>query len=233
MPAGMTSIEPLVRKAHGYFIRKYRECWIPDFEGTENLSGFLSHTSHTPKNASFIGPLTRFADKEQDGAKDQGPDLLVILSGPEPQRTILEMIIMAEIMKYKGLKSVLLRGVPGEGYAGRRIEGLDVYPHLPDDRMASLVRSAGKIICRPGYSTIMDLVCLGRKAILVPTPGQTEQEYLATYLSGKYGFHAVSQKRFNLERALSLPMDETSLFQLHWKDDGLRIRLSQLLRSLR
>jgi predicted glycosyltransferase len=219
--------EPLLHKLHSSFIRKYDECWIPDLPGDPNLSGDLSHKYPLPKNASYIGILSRFSKNCQLPTSPglpfpssplplfPSPDLLVLLSGPEPQRSIFEKIVMEELDRHRGLHAVVLQGLPGEHRESFPIPGVAVFNHLPDTEIEKLIRNAGIIVCRPGYSTLMDLVALGRNAILVPTPGQTEQEYLAERLSGSGQFFAMEQDRFDLGLALEegLRLKEPTGFQ--------------------
>jgi hypothetical protein len=235
MPKGMAFLEVLSYRAHGLFIKKYSECWIPDFEGEKNLSGDLSHRYARPANAFFIGPLSRFINVAGETNKETmvpGPDLLVMLSGPEPQRSILEKIILAEVERNPGLTTVILRGIPGEENDGEPKAGLMVHSHLSDREIAELIRTSRHIVCRPGYSTIMDLASMGRTAILVPTPGQTEQEYLAGYLSCEYGFCTITQKNFSLEEALNAPSSHNPAFTGPITETVLEARISRLLMSL-
>jgi predicted glycosyltransferase len=204
-PVKMKWAEPWLLMAHQWFINQYDECWIPDVPGIINLSGDLSHQHPLPKNGHYIGILSRFENPERPifpAARKKTPELLILLSGPEPQRTIFEKIILNELALYPQKNVVILQGLPGPKHYSSPLPGVAIYNHLPDDEMGQLIRQAGLIICRPGYSTIMDLVSLGRNAILVPTPGQTEQEYLARHLSTDGLFCRIDQEDFSLNLAL-------------------------------
>lgn len=164
-------------------------------------------------------------------------DLLVLLSGPEPQRTIFERMVLDQLASYSG-KTILVRGLPGAGtYPGARpvepeiggessgaVEsasvrpfadgggnslpvGVRVYNHLPAKLLNTVMNASGIVVCRAGYSTIMDLVKLGKKAILVPTPGQTEQEYLGDYLFGKGMALCSHQSGFSLSGSMAMARD--------------------------
>ena len=133
--------------------------------------------------------------------ENEKPDLLFLLSGPEPQRSIFEKIIIEELAKNPEQKAVILRGLPGKRDDISSLPNVIMHSHLPDDEMTSQIRSAKLVICRPGYSTLMDLFTLGRGAVLVPTPGQTEQEYLANYHSGNPSFISIRQSEFKLDKA--------------------------------
>lgn len=177
-------LEPLLFRFHRRFIKKYHRLWIPDFESTPNLSGELAHEFDGIKTHIYIGPLSRFAYDQtgkHNGIVDDKIDILAIISGPEPQRSIFESRIISQVSK-TGKKTILLQGIPGNKNEAQTIDNLSIYPHQETSRMVELIQTAELIICRPGYSSIMDLAVLGKKAFFVPTPGQTEQEYLAKYL---------------------------------------------------
>lgn len=172
-------MERLVQYINYTKINQFRSCWIPDFEGVENLSGELSHAAKKPYiPCEYIGPLSRM--KALPVAK-QPNHLLILLSGPEPQRSIFEEIILSQIGSYKGTITIV-RGLPASNELLPEIDNVTIYNHLDKEQLNEEMCKAGLIICRSGYSSIMDIASTGSKAILVPTPGQTEQEYLATYL---------------------------------------------------
>ena len=188
---------------HKSFIKKYNECWIPDLKDGNTLSGELSHKYILPTPTYYIGTLSRFnANNISTDAIDYKYDLMVILSGPEPQRSIFEDIILNQL-KDTSLKIIIVRGKPNaENKLTFINNNVTIYPHLStDDFKDKLIKSA-MIICRSGYSTLMDLAVFGKKAILVPTPGQTEQEYLATYHCQNKHYYYMPQKDFNLKEAL-------------------------------
>jgi len=177
MPHGLKILEPLVHRIHKAFINCYNECWIPDREGG-GLSGDLAHQYPLPENAKFIGGLSRFQDMENIQPNTKF-DVVAVISGVEPQRTIFEDTL---IQKYKnGAENMLIVcGQPQAARNERSIGNISLVAHLSDIEMAAVLLGAKKIICRSGYSSIMDLSALKclHKAELVPTPGQTEQEYL-------------------------------------------------------
>ncbi len=183
-----------------YFISKYTSCLIPDVEGANNLSGELSH-GEIPKNCKYIGWLSRFESFQKGEEKSNSfeYDVAAILSGPEPQRSILEENLL-RIFAEGNIKAVVICGQPEQTFdetkkTVRRIS------HLEDVEFVDVLLRSQNIICRSGYSTLMDLHFLGKKAILIPTPGQTEQEYLAQYL-GEKGWHYLAQKELTLQNLL-------------------------------
>ena len=177
------------------WIQRFNECWVPDLHPPYSLAGELSHPATMPANVKYIGPLSRF----QSGAGSSRDHLLVVISGPEPQRSIFEALILSQIRHYQG-KVVVIRGIPGSHETIATSDNITVYNHVPSSTFEQLLRGAGMVICRSGYSSIMDLVLTGKKAILIPTPGQTEQEYLARHLHDRRIFYTVDQSKFDLEK---------------------------------
>ena len=177
------------------FINRFKECWVPDDEGEENLAGELSHPVNLPAiPLKYIGPLSRVEKKEIDQRKNH---LLIIISGPEPQRTILEDKIIDQIVNYPGTATIV-RGLPGEHNIIPSTNSIHFYNHLSSEELNNEMMKAEFVIGRSGYSTIMDIAALKKKSMLVPTPGQTEQEYLAKHLMKKNFAFCVDQNSFSL-----------------------------------
>jgi hypothetical protein len=194
LPKYLKFIEPLGVYLHRQIIKKYSLCFIPDLPGNLNLSGRLSHGLKLPDNVRYIGILSRFIDPEQPN--DENPVKFhhntVILSGPEPQREILKQKLVI-LLKDKEPITVMFEGKPGNRGEIARNENIIFYSHLPAYRMKGIITSSDSIITRAGYTTLMELVSLNCTALIIPTPGQTEQEYLAEYLSEKGWFYTLSQ----------------------------------------
>ncbi len=224
---GLSSLAgPFIRRKVNSYIKRFDELWIPDFEGEPNLSGALSHIPGIPiSNYHFIGPLSRFSLIKPADTKEK-PDILVILSGPEPQRTILEKLIISQAIE-SGLSTTILQSRPGEKKV-KEIKNIKLIPHLPDAELAGLIKNAGVIICRPGYSTIMDLAMLEKKAVFIPTPGQTEQEYLARRFMETALYYMEHQKDFDLKRATK-KISEYSGFSLKNDYSILNTRIDTIL----
>jgi UDP-N-acetylglucosamine:LPS N-acetylglucosamine transferase len=130
---------------------------------------------------------------------------VVLLSGPEPQRSILEEIIIREISHYNHTATVV-RGLPGERSIVPSTNMIKFYNHLPAQELNQVIDEAEYVISRSGYSTVMDLVKLQKKSILIPTPGQTEQQYLGKYLMEKKIALCVQQKDFSLSPLMEAAM---------------------------
>jgi uncharacterized protein (TIGR00661 family) len=179
---------------HQSVISNFKECWVPDLEEPKSLSGKLSLS---PKKQNFsikyIGGLSRLQRKEV--AKKF--DLLVLLSGPEPQRTLLENKLLDELINYKG-KVAFVRGVlQPKGFLSST-ENIKVFDYLLSKEIEEVLNQSELVIARSGYSTIMDLSKLQKKAFFIPTPGQTEQEYLAELMKNKNVAPYSTQKDFKI-----------------------------------
>lgn len=183
--------EKLVHQKIEKLLCNFNEVWIPDYEGENNLSGDLSHLKPFKHPHKFIGHLSRFEKPNKEYEIEY--DVCAIISGPEPQRTIFEKLIFDQIEKHQ-LKAVVVRGLPGDNSKNK--EGF--FNHLPTDELREYILQSKLVVCRAGYSSIMDLAVLGKKAILIPTPGQTEQEYLAEYHSKKELFEVQNQSHLDL-----------------------------------
>ena len=184
-----------IRKFNYNYINKYDNCWIMDNE-TENLAGELSKPKTLPDNALFIGAHSRFKKEKQE----KKYDLLGIVSGPEPQRTILEKGLI-KAFKNKKEKSLIVLGKP-EINKSECLGNLTIQSHLNSKDLNDAILQSDLIICRPGYSTVMDLAKLEKNAVFIPTPGQTEQEYLAKNLMQKGICFAQKQSKFDFELAI-------------------------------
>ena len=201
-PKKLKFLESYIHKLVLFFVRKYDECYIPDLAGLINYSGELSHQNPLPTNARYVGLLSRFSENKSE-LESTSYDIVFLLSGPEPQRTILENKCV-KLLRGQNKKCCIIRGVPGNSECRENTDEFTWYNHMPDDELKSVLLYSKKIICRPGYSTIMDLAELGVKAMLIPTPGQTEQEYLAQYNCRKNDkqFEMIRQENINLKDLL-------------------------------
>jgi len=178
MPKRFKLLEPLVWMIHRCIINRYKECWIPDFHENGGLSGDLAHKYPLPYNAKFIGILSRF--KNIKGILPNTDfEVVAVLSGVEPQRTMLENTV---IQRYSAAKhqTLIVLGQPDGVKKEMKIGNITFVSHLTSGELASVLIGSKYIISRSGYSTIMDLATLDclYKAEFIPTPGQTEQEYL-------------------------------------------------------
>lgn len=164
----------LSSRIHRNYIRKFDQCWVPDSPGKRNLSGLLGHPRQIPDNVKYIGLLSRFQKKKLPLEYE----ITVLLSGPEPQRGRLEAILMKEL-RGCDKKVLFLRGVVGPNPQTLQQDNITVRDYLSGTDLEHALNSSQIVISRSGYTTLMDLSRLGKKAFFIPTPGQYEQEYLA------------------------------------------------------
>ena len=188
--------ETILYRMHADYMRKFTTVWVPDFKEI-GLSGDLAHKFPLPRNGEHIGSLSRFISSEDDPKTD----VLVIISGPEPQRTRFEKLVLNQL-KDIDLTAVAVLGTPDKDFD--RVEGkVRMVSHLNAQQLGKEISAARLVISRSGYSTIMDLSALGKQAVFVPTPGQTEQEYLAQKYHREGTHMMMKQRDFNLQRAWS------------------------------
>jgi predicted glycosyltransferase len=193
-PEPFKFLESIGVALHKKIIKKYSFCYIPDLPGDLNLSGRLSHGIKLPDNVRFIGILSRFinSDRQQNETPKKSEHITVILSGPQPQREILRQKLIP-LLKDIQTQTIIFEGKPYKSGDIVRYGNISFYSHLPAPKMKEIIESSRNIIARSGYTTIMEMVSLKCNALIIPTPGQTEQEYLAKYLSEKGWFSTITQ----------------------------------------
>ena len=179
-----------IRRLNRSLIKKFSLCWIPDYPDGRSLAGKLRSLGEKNLAAKvrYIGLLSRFGQPKQ---REILYDIVCVLSGPEPQRSALEKIAM-EGLSRSGLRYFVVRGIvsPQNDSASKHNQ----INFLNGSDLQAIIEQSECVLARSGYSTIMDLATLGKKAIFVPTPGQTEQEYLAARLKAKgIAFFAVQE----------------------------------------
>ncbi len=213
----------ITSKLHQHIIKKYAECWVPDFEETPNLTGKLGHIKKADFEIKYIGPLSRIQKKPIP----KKYDLMVILSGPEPQRGILEEKLKKEILGFKG-KTIFIKGIVEKDQKKDETGDVTYYNFMNSRQLEQTFNESETILCRSGYTTIMDLVKLGKKAFFIPTPGQYEQEYLAEKFKKEGLVPYAKQDDFKIENLAEIEVykglqlheiqfDWTNLFQVFEK----------------
>lgn len=203
-------------KAHLKIIQKYDECWVPDFKGNYNLSGKLGHLDKPVENIKYIGPLSRFKKKEFSLKYD----LMVILSGPEPQRTLLEEKLVLELENYEG-KILFVKGKVEPKQVKNSQNQFRFYNFMNSSELEIAFNESKQILCRSGYTTVMDLAKLSKKAFFIPTPGQYEQEYLAKKFKECGIAPTCKQDTFKVEKLKKLDLYKgfkNSFAETNWKE---------------
>lgn len=183
----------LLRKA----LARFQVVWAPDYAGAPNLSGQLSHGAPAHKAVSYIGPLSRM----RNYTRDLEYDVAVVLSGPEPQRSILEQRLLEQALSLP-YKFIFIQGKTRVKEHYFVSDNVEVVSYLTSRELNDVLLASEVLVGRSGYSSIMDLAALGKKALLIPTPGQTEQEYLARHIAQNNAFLVQQQDKIDLEKAL-------------------------------
>lgn len=198
-------LDPAVNRANHHFIGKYNECWIPDLPEPPGLTGKLAHGHRLP-DTCFIGPVSRFR-------KLRLPEkykLTAVLSGPEPQRSVWEKALTDQLTSLP-YPTVLIQGKVSGKPVITQNKNLTVYSFLPAAELNEIMSASEIIVCRGGYTTIMDLTVLGKKAICIPTPGQTEQEYLTQLYADRKYLLRQTQDRMDIVEAINRLPEYTGL----------------------
>ena len=193
----------LSSKLHLNYIKKFTVCWIPDTNSFPNLSGKLGHLSKPLKSSINIGPLSRLSKKDLP----KKYDLMVLLSGPEPQRTILEEKLIEELKEYTK-ETLFIKGIIEKEQVISKKGNITFYNFMASEAMETSINESEIILCRSGYTTIMDLAKLKKKAFLIPTPGQFEQEYLAKKYKKEGLAPSCSQENFTIQK-----LDKIALYK--------------------
>ncbi|MDI9319764.1 MAG: glycosyltransferase [Phycisphaerales bacterium] len=195
-------LDKLLLKIHYRFIEKFTGCWVVDIAEDNGLSGSLGHPEILPKiKTEYIGLLSQCAVIKKEATPTIEYDALILLSGAEPQRSIL-----ADALWNKSIKSdkhiVFVAGSDTATVPENIPPHILYRQRLSSDDLVLAIQSAGMVICRSGYSSLMDLIALDKKAILIPTPGQTEQEYLASKMNKEKIFMAAPRSKFDIQTLL-------------------------------
>lgn len=186
----------LLRRLHYRMLERFDACWVVDEAAGSGWSGKLAHPGVLPAHAAYIGLLSQFMSRPVPKVATQ--HILVLLSGPEPMRGQLEDLVLTQAGQLTSRAFVVVAGNPQGQRPAALPQHIRYYTHLAAPELLEQIAGASLVICRSGYSTVMDLAVLGKKALLVPTPGQTEQEYLAGYLQEKKYFNTVAQHDLQL-----------------------------------
>lgn len=192
LPRFFAFLEPAGARLHRMIINHYDLCLVPDLPGSENLSGWLSHGLRLPDNTIYMGPLSRFSKSISSAGEEPEikiPYYCIILSGPEPQRSLLFEKIASSL---RGSQMVVMSG-SSVRYTPDAGSGITLIINPDTETMRRVISGSDIVITRSGYTSVMELVSLGKRAVLIPTPGQTEQEYLGIWLDGRYGFASIRQ----------------------------------------
>lgn len=207
-------VDAWLQQLHHRYIKQFDEVWVPDVETVPNAGGELSHPLRPLSRPVYLGLISRFQPQTAERYKY---DLMILLSGPEPQRSMLEQQLQRELLT-SPLKIIVIRGLPGNKENVHLNSSIEVHNHLTAFQLEQKIKESALVICRSGYTTIMDLLKLKKKALLIPTPGQTEQEYLAQHLQAQGCFPFLNQQQFELAKALTI-LNNFAFSNLFQEDD--------------
>lgn len=188
-------------KMHQKIIKKYNECWVPDVADAINLTGKLGHPKRLKFPVKYIGPLSRMEKRELE----KKYDVLILLSGPEPQRTLLEVKMM-ECFINSPKKVLLVRGVVEEENQVYVKDNITIVNFMQSKDLERSINESKIVVSRSGYTTIMDLAAMEKDAFFIPTPGQYEQKYLAKLLKQKGIVPSCKQEKFGLDQLEKIPL---------------------------
>lgn len=189
-------IDRLIQNAHYRILQTFDECWVVDRPGLDNLADELAHPKQLPVNAKYIGWLSQL--RASEAYENVEGSILILLSGPEPTRTMLEVLLLEQCAALDQYKFTFVAGtttgtVP-DGLPGH----INYHTYVNAKQLSQILQTTSLVVCRSGYSTLMDLAIAGKKALLIPTPGQPEQEYLAERLMARGFFLYQDQAWLNL-----------------------------------
>lgn len=242
-------LQPFVNAVNHFFIRRFDALWVPDVASAQNLAGDLAHGFFVEKlskklTINYLGTLSRmkFFNAELKYRA------VIVLSGPEPQRTVLEEKILTQLEKIILAKNLdgkeapqyldrfcLVRGVSDKNLTIKTsdwINKIDIHNILTGKELNQKIMESDVVICRSGYSSLMDLVALQKKALLIPTIGQTEQEYLAAALARQNRFISQHQDALDLQKAFA-ELPQTTGFSNFLREDAAKNdTLRQVIREL-
>jgi len=229
------AMNKLLQKVHYKFLNRFNNIWVPDLQGEINLAGKLSHSESLPVGTCYLGLLSQFELPQSIPPAKQGDTnvpLLILLSGTEPQRSILSKKLWQQVQDYSSEVN-FVEGSTNVVSPETIPSHITYHKQLAGKELLQVLQDAGIVISRSGYSTLMDLVLLKKKAIIIPTPGQTEQEYLGRHLHELGIFYSASQKDFNLKQALKETMHfPFKNFEMEEAFSGYKKVLDDWLRTL-
>lgn len=226
MPQRFGWLSGIIRRLNERYIKRFTYCWVPDVKGKLSLAGDLIsfRKSMLDVPVFYVGPLSRFRPSQTSLKKKY--DILAVFSGPEPQRTIFENKVMPQL-KTSGLRYFVVRGVMSSDETHEN----NMVNFLTAADLQEKIESSDLVLARSGYSTVMDMSALGKKVIFVPTPGQTEQEYLARRLKEAGVAFSMPQKKFNLANALDEAKTYSGFGVMQFNEEALDMAIDSALKS--
>jgi len=205
-PLQIQMFERAMERFNQFFFKRFIDVIVPDYK-EDNLSGDLSHHLRRIDEDSihYVGVLSDFSKRPLK--KDI--DYLISISGPEPQRSMLEEKLASQAHELEG--NVVMTLGKAENYSIVKKKHLTTYSFVTKELREELLNRAKLVVSRSGYSTIMDVAVVGTKALFIPTPGQIEQEYLSQYHNSLGTFYSVSQDVIHLKTDVLKAAERTGI----------------------
>lgn len=194
---GHKLLDVYIRRQIRSWCKNFTEIWVPDQPPPDNITGEMSGIDIQPIPKYYLGVISELECVPHAGQYDA----VAVISGPEPQRTHFEQLVIKQLSVLHG-KFAIVCGKPGEEEKIREEKNLMIFPYMSRAELSTLLDQTEVVISRSGYTTMMDLAKTGHKAILCPTPGQYEQIYLADRLANLGQCIYRRQENLNLEQAL-------------------------------
>lgn len=189
-------MENTLERFHASLIKRFTICWIPDVMQEPSLAGSLSHSiHHSGLHKQYLGLLSRYSSPVE--STDYKFEFCFLISGPEPQRGMLVQSIKSIANEFTS-PSILLCGEPNVELQEQMGE-LCIQSHAKGEELLQIIQQSKYVVARSGYTTMMEMAALQKKCVFIPTPGQTEQEYLAHLHSGKGYAEAIQQDAFSFQ----------------------------------
>lgn len=179
-----------IQKQHAKWINKFDKAWVID-DAKNQLVPKLSNNPFVTIPKQYIGWQSRFNKLKYNEAKTKEYEAIAIISGPEPQRSIFEKKMVECFSSSKNKTAIV-----GGSYNNNQIspsKNITYWNNLPDDKLWELINNSSGVICRSGYSSVMDYILTKTPFVVIPTPGQSEQEYLASTLNKQFGIQSIAQ----------------------------------------
>jgi len=218
LPGIIRVLRPWLYRYHRNWLERFHECWIPDTIDAPGLSGTMSHGWQLPEHTHYTGPLSRFYHRKRPSdfidpsLKGKMPEILAVISGPERQRSILEEKVYQQSRQIDQWVWIVGGKTEVNEVEVEEDRKCIKISFLGTDDLCLALSLAKVVVSRPGYSSLMDYQAIRvSRLILIPTPGQTEQEYLAEMMAAHSHGIAVSQD------ALDLPL---LLSNTSWKEEN-------------
>ncbi|MGA8261966.1 MAG: glycosyltransferase [Arenicellales bacterium] len=219
MPAPLRSFGPLVERSQRRLLSDARLTLVPDQE-ENGIAGDLCHNlaCDWAGRVLYLGILSSV----QRERVEADVDVFISVSGAEPQRTYFESQVMSQVSRLSGRRVEITLGRPDLPYRCWRHGGATVHTYLDRTGQQALLNRARLVVTRSGYTTLMELAELGKPALLVPTVGQSEQEYLADYHHRQGHAHAVRQSMLDLARDVPVAERTPGLPRVHPTSESVR-----------